>query len=255
MFSVVKIGGSVITDKSKPYTLRENNLDLLSQKVSSALKKGVKLVLVHGGGSFGHPTAAKYDLSSGGISLEKAFGFAETRFWMSYLNLRVIEKLLSAGVPAVGLQTSAVALTENGVIKTLDTSLVEMLIERLTVPVLYGDAVIDTARGVAILSGDDVAAHLAITLQADSLIFVMGSGGVYDKPPGNPQAKLLTEIRPGNMFQVDESGWDVTGGLRHKLECAFSAAEKGIKVSIGGLQYLEEMMLGLEAPYTRVYSG
>lgn len=253
VLTVVKVGGSAITDKSKPYTLRENNLEILSEKVARILSRGVKVVLIHGGGSFGHPTAAKYGLSAGGISREKAFGFAETRYWMSYLNLRVVEKLLSKGVPAVGLQTSALAYNENGVMKQIDTEIIQMFIDRLTVPVLYGDAVVDTIRGVSILSGDDMAAHIAITLRAQSLVFLMGSGGVYDRPPNHPGAKLLYEISPNlPLVLIDESGVDVTGGLQHKLECAFRAAREGIRVAIGGINFLEEMVFGLEAPYTRV---
>ncbi|MGB9709518.1 MAG: isopentenyl phosphate kinase [Infirmifilum uzonense] len=253
MLAVIKVGGSAITDKNSPYTLRENNLKTLSERIANLYSKGVSLLIVHGGGSFGHPTAAKYGLSAGGISLEKAFGFAETRYWMSYLNLQVVEKLLSKGIPAVGIQTSAIAVSMNGIMRKLDVEIVRMFLERLTVPVLYGDAVIDTVRGLSILSGDDIASYLAVELKADTLVFVMGSGGVYDRPPGQPGAKLLPAIRPGSTLpESTETGIDVTGGLAHKLECAFKAVKSGVRVAIGGLQYLEEMVYGIEAPYTRV---
>lgn len=252
MLAVVKIGGSVLTDKSKPYTLREDNLDILASKVRSLYYQKTQLILVHGGGSFGHPTAAKYSLSEGGLTAEKVFGFAETRYWMSYLNLRVIEKLLSVGVPATSVQTSTVASNENGSLKHLDSGRVKMLLERGIVPVLYGDAVVDTTWGFSILSGDDIALRLALELRADVLVYVMGSGGVYSAPPGRAGSTLLRELRPSRMPQIGEGGLDVTGGLRHKLDCAFEAARNGIRVAIGGLAYLEDMVFGKEAPYTRV---
>jgi len=253
LLAVVKLGGSVITEKTRPFTLRESNIDLFADKVLQLYEEGVKLVVVHGGGSFGHPVAAKYSLTNGGFSRVKAYGFAETRYWMSYLNLKIIEKLLSKGVPAVSVQTSAVSQTRDGHLYRFYADVVGLFLERMLVPVLYGDAVVDVSRAVAILSGDDIASHLAQALKADVLVYLMGSGGVYDRPPSRPGAKLLREIRPGDpLSQISESGIDVTGGLQHKLSCAFAAARSGIRVAIGGLTYFEEMVLGRDAPYTRV---
>ncbi|QOJ78062.1 isopentenyl phosphate kinase family protein [Infirmifilum lucidum] len=253
MLAVIKLGGSVVTEKTRPYTLREDNINLFADKTRQLYNENIEVVIVHGGGSFGHPTAAKYSLGSSEFSRIKAYGFAETRYWMSYLNLKIIEELLSRGVPAISVQTSAIAQTRNRQLHRFNTEVVNAFLERMLVPVLYGDAVIDVTYGVAILSGDDIAAYLAQELRADVLVYLIGSGGVYDRPPGRPDARLLREIRPsGALPQTSESALDVTGGLRHKLSCAFSAARSGVRVAIGGLTYLREMVLGQDAPYTRV---
>jgi len=253
---VVKLGGSAVTDKAKPFLFKEQKAELFARELARVLDSGGRVVVVHGGGSFGHPVASKYRLQEGGLAQEKLLGFAETRYWMNELNQRIVGVLLGHRVPAVAVQTSAIALTENGSLREISTAPVERFLEMGLVPVLYGDVVPDLSRGMAILSGDVIAAHLACALRASALIFLVGSGGVYSKPPGMPGAQLVRELREEEVVDVgDSKGVDVTGGLRQKLECAFKAARCGARVAIGGVDYLWEMALGVDAPYTRIRVG
>ena len=60
---ILKLGGSLLTDKRKERSLREEDLKRIGKEIAEgaqAIKGG--LVIVHGGGSFGHPLASKYDL-------------------------------------------------------------------------------------------------------------------------------------------------------------------------------------------------
>jgi isopentenyl phosphate kinase len=60
----LKLGGSLITDKDLPYTPRLDKLTRLAQEIKAALfsdrltgtqkQMGLKLILGHGSGSFGH---------------------------------------------------------------------------------------------------------------------------------------------------------------------------------------------------------
>ncbi|MCC6059831.1 MAG: isopentenyl phosphate kinase family protein [Thermofilum sp.] len=253
MLLVVKLGGSAVTDKARPFLFKEQRAELFARELARVLEAGSKAVVVHGGGSFGHPVASKYRLHEGGLTREKLLGFAETRYWMNELNQRIVSVLLRHGIPAVAVQTSAIALMEGGSLRELSTAPVERLLGMGLVPVLYGDVVPDLSRGVAILSGDMIAVHLACALRASALVFLVGSGGVYSKPPGTPGAYLVRELGEEDMVDVGESrGVDVTGGLRQKLECAFKAARCGARVAIGGVEHLWEMALGVDAPYTRI---
>ena len=56
---IIKLGGSVVTDKSKPMTARHDVIDRLSKEIASV--PGSK-VIIHGGGSFGHIKAKEYEL-------------------------------------------------------------------------------------------------------------------------------------------------------------------------------------------------
>ena len=56
---IVKLGGSIITNKEKPLSARRKTID----KISKNLKKiNEPMVIVHGGGSYGHYWSVKYDM-------------------------------------------------------------------------------------------------------------------------------------------------------------------------------------------------
>lgn len=63
---LIKLGGSVITDKSKPFTARPGAIKRLVGEIKQAGKiyKG-KILIGHGSGSFGHTVAAKYKTQEG----------------------------------------------------------------------------------------------------------------------------------------------------------------------------------------------
>ena len=53
---IVKLGGSVITDKTKKTFFKQETMDRLAVEIKKANKK---LILVHGAGSFGHILAGE----------------------------------------------------------------------------------------------------------------------------------------------------------------------------------------------------
>ena len=113
LLAVVKLGGSLITDKTKPFTLRKHVIRQIAEELATAYEDA-RLLVVHGGGSFGHPVAAKYAIKEGHDgSKRKLEGFSQTRYWMTVLNLKVVEELAQRGLPAVPFQTSAFTYTVN----------------------------------------------------------------------------------------------------------------------------------------------
>jgi len=63
---ILKIGGSVITEKGSVSRAREAEIDRISREIAVFRKDSdSQLILVHGAGSFGHPHAMKYRLSEG----------------------------------------------------------------------------------------------------------------------------------------------------------------------------------------------
>lgn len=243
---VIKVGGSLVTDKKKPFTLNERALEEVADSVASLYNEGSRIVIVHGGGSFGHCAVhqARGDLRKLVI---------DVAYWMSILNARVVESLMSHGVPAVGLPTWVVARdsTEN---PRLENGLVARLLSVGAVPVTHGGLIV-TDKGFEILSGDTLASKLAIELSASALVFLMDVEGVYTEDPRmNPSATLLTVFRRGDLDRIKggSSGIDVTGGLVLKLNEALRAAERGISVTLGGVGALRSMVKGVEGLYTRV---
>ncbi len=62
---ILKLGGSLLTDKNKPFSIRE---DIAKDSIQQIVDAEEKLILIHGGGSFGHPLAKKYNI---GVSITK----------------------------------------------------------------------------------------------------------------------------------------------------------------------------------------
>ena len=59
---IVKLGGSVITDKNQPFSIRKIIISNLLTQIKNSEKK---IIIVHGGGSFGHPLAKEYQIHKG----------------------------------------------------------------------------------------------------------------------------------------------------------------------------------------------
>ncbi len=89
---VLKLGGSVITFKDKEQEANVKAVRRLAGEIAEA--KPESLLIVHGGGSFGHPKARKYEIFKGYKS-EKSqlLGFSETRVSTLKLNSLVVKIL------------------------------------------------------------------------------------------------------------------------------------------------------------------
>jgi len=229
---VVKLGGSVITDKRREFSLRRGTLRRLAGEL-----EGVEgMVLVHGGGSFGHPLAKRYGLTGGLRGPEQLRGFLEVRKAMERLNLHVVGELRRRGLPAVPVPPSSCCVLEGGRIRRMELGPVRRMVELGLLPVLYGDAVMDLKQGVNILSGDRLVAHLALRLGASRVVLGVDVDGVFTEDPKlNPEARLLRVITPADWRGLRPSpsgGWDVTEGMLGKVRELLALARKGIESQI-----------------------
>jgi len=86
---VLKLGGSVITEKAKPLTPNLKAVKRLAEEISDA--KVTSLVVVHGGGSFGHPVASMYKIAEGFADKGQLVGFSKTHEAMVSLNKIVVQ--------------------------------------------------------------------------------------------------------------------------------------------------------------------
>jgi isopentenyl phosphate kinase len=232
---IVKLGGSVITDKRKKFTARRAVLRRLANELTAA--KG-PLIIVHGGGSFGHAVASEYDIVKGYRSKRQLMGFSLTHRAMEKLNAHVVNALHEAGIPSAAIQPSACAVVSDGRIKSMELTPVRKLLELGIVPVLYGDATPDVSRGMSILSGDQLAVYLARELGASRVIFGVDVDGVYAaKPKVRGDVELVRVITPTSWRDIAKSigtagGADVTGGMANKVRELLTLAESGIEAEI-----------------------
>ncbi|MEM1550675.1 MAG: isopentenyl phosphate kinase [Candidatus Bathyarchaeia archaeon] len=233
---VLKLGGSVITFKDKPLT---PNLPVIRRLAHEIAASGLSsLIIVHGGGSFGHPLAMEYGIVEGLKNREQMLGFSKTRGSMIKLNMLVVEALLDEGLPAAGFSPSSFIITRRGRIASFYKNVLDHALGLGFIPVLYGDAVLDFDQGFAILSGDQIAAKLAVEFDVKRIIFGVDVDGLYTRDPKvDPRASLITEITVSEVEKmIAEIGGsravDVTGGMMGKMLEAMDPLAKGIEVLI-----------------------
>lgn len=233
---VLKIGGSVITDKNGELAARTEVINRLADEISRANAKN--LIIVHGGGSFGHPTAQKYGIEGGLKNESQKVGFAETHHVMTVLNGLVMDALVWHSVPAVSVTPSSCITTETGRIKLFDETISKMLLKMGFTPVLYGDTILDEKWGFTVLSGDQIVAYIARKLGACKVVLGVDVDGLYDvDPKTDKNAKVysrltLRELKDFKGQLGKSTAADVTGGMLGKITELITALEQGIPVAI-----------------------
>ena len=234
--TILKIGGSVITDKNGELAAKTEAIDRLAEEIQKANTQ--RLVIVHGGGSFGHPVAQKYGIKEGLRDDAQKIGFAETHHVMTVLNGLVMDSLVWHSIPAVSVTPSSCIITENGRIKTFDDAALKRLLSMDFVPVLYGDAVLDEKLGFTVLSGDQLAAYLALKLNATRVVIGVDTDGLYDADPKTVEnAKLYSRLTLSELEKVKSNlagsnAVDVTGGMLGKINELIPVIARGIPVTI-----------------------
>ncbi|MEM2874644.1 MAG: isopentenyl phosphate kinase [Candidatus Hadarchaeales archaeon] len=228
---VVKFGGSAITDKGRRFSVRRRILHRLAGEVAGI---DAELVIVHGGGSFGHPLAKKYSLAEGYRSPGQLVGASLTHSAMVRLNEIVIEALRKRGIPAFPVQPSSCMVVSNGRIRSAELAPVRKMLELGMVPVMYGDVVPDMERGLSILSGDHIVTRLALELGASRVVLGVDVDGVYTADPKTDEnAELIPVITPKNVPHIGRiKAMDVTGGMGRKVMELVDLARRGIESQI-----------------------
>jgi isopentenyl phosphate kinase len=245
MYTFVKLGGSIITDKAGHEAADRPVIARLAAELAAALgaRPDLRLILGHGSGSFGHHYAAQYGVHRGLAPGSDYTGFALTAAAALRLNRIVVDALLEAGVPALSLQPSAALQAAGGRIAAWETTPIAEALDRGLVPVVHGDVAFDRLQGSAIISTEALLAHLALaTPLRPARIVLVGEAAVYTADPrANPAAERVPLITAANLDAVlhgagGSHAVDVTGGMRSKLELMWRLIEAipGLEVRLIG---------------------
>ncbi len=235
----LKLGGSLITDKSQPHSARLDVLDRLAKEIAAALsdERDLQIVLGHGSGSFGHFPANKYKTRQGVNTAEEWDGFVEVWREAADLNHLVLEALAHAKLPALAFPPSALVIARNGKVVSWNLGTLLQALDKHLLPVIYGDVVFDAKLGGTILSTEDLFSHLVNHLRPTRLLLAGIEPGVWADFPHN--TSLLPEITPDSLLLVENglrgsAATDVTGGMADKVRQVLSLVEAfhGLKGSI-----------------------
>jgi isopentenyl phosphate kinase len=237
--TLLKLGGSLITDKTRPHTPRLDVLTRLAEEIASArrIQPDLRLLLGHGSGSFGHVPAQKYGTRHGVHSPEEWLGFAEVWREAAKLNHLVMDALAIAGLPALSFPPSASVIAAHGLVASWNLAPLLASLDAGLLPVIYGDVVFDHTLSGTILSTEDLFTHLVPPLRPTRILLAGLEAGVWADYP--TCTRLIPEITPANHAQLDAAlggshATDVTGGMASKVRLALDWAQAvpGLEVRI-----------------------
>ncbi|MDG6913850.1 MAG: isopentenyl phosphate kinase family protein [Nitrososphaerota archaeon] len=213
---MAKLGGSVITDKSKPFSYRPDVVSALSEEIASSDQK---VVVVHGGGSFGHVVAKQHGIGTD-AGEAPAVGVAQTRGAMYELNRMVCKTMLEFKLCPYPFSPYDAISRAGGA--SVSSWLKGLLKEGLT-PVTFGDVGL-APSGFRVISGDVIVQELAKTLEPERVVFALDVDGVYEE---NTRV-IIPELTAAKVRRMKvHEGDDATGGMRLKLDMAAKIAAGG----------------------------
>jgi isopentenyl phosphate kinase len=221
----LKLGGSLITDKTRDNTPRLDVLQRLAAEIAAYVHSpgAQPLVIGHGSGSFGHAAARKYGTRQGVRDDAGWRGFAEVSVVAARLHRLVADALhdagTPAGVPVVSIPPSASAQCEDGRLVALDTRLLHTALAHGLCPLVMGDVALDSVRGGTIVSTEEVFAYLAGQLPVTRILLAGETEGVYRSMS---QPEVIAHIDARNWAALSAGvgasrGADVTGGMAGKV--------------------------------------
>lgn len=234
--TLLKLGGSLITDKTKPFTAKMDIIRDLAVQIKKALDTNphLHLIIGNGAGSFAHYPAVQYNIKNGITREEQKLGFCEVQDAASRLNRIIVHELIKAKVRACSLNPSSMLVAQNGEIKNFFLDPIFGFLNLNIIPVLYGDIVFDEKRGAKIYSTEQLLSYIAQQLQKKgySIERIVHNGitkGVLDGK-NNPIPKITQQnFKIIKKHLNSTRGFDVTGGMSHKVEESLKLADKGIK--------------------------
>ncbi|KKU03947.1 MAG: Aspartate/glutamate/uridylate kinase [Candidatus Woesebacteria bacterium GW2011_GWC2_47_16] len=229
--TIIKLGGSLITEKSKSLTAREKVIARLAKEIKSAsMEYRGKLIIGHGSGSFGHASAAKYKTQKGIINKASLKGASEVADVASRLTKIVVKHLRKAGLAVIAFAPASFIVSERQKAKRFFIEPIREALKRGLIPLVYGDVVFDKSQGFGIFSTEKVISVLVGSLSKDykieRIIYCGDTNGVYDE-----DGKTIETITPDSFVElkkiVGASGaTDVTGGMLHKVKESLQIAKK-----------------------------
>ncbi len=228
MLTFLKLGGSLITDKTREGVFLQDRAVRLADEISAAwsARAGLRLLIGHGSGSFGHFAARKHRTMEGVSTPEQWRGFAEVGRTAARLNRLMADALAGAGLPIWPIQPSASAECSGGSLKLLEMRPIRAALDHDLIPLVYGDVALDTARGGTIISTETIFFYLAPLLRPQRVLLFGDVEGVLDE-----SGQVIRRITPGSLPEVEAAlggsrGVDVTGGMASKVRDMVKLVER-----------------------------
>lgn len=225
---LVKLGGSIITNKKIAYSARKSVIKRLARELKTSK---ATIILAHGSGSFGHTSAVKFGGKKG---YKNKNGIAKVALDAISINKIVMDILIEEDIPAISLRPMSMIISNSGKTQSAFFKPIEQVIRQGLTPVVFGDVIWDQKWKSTIYSGEVILNKLAIHLQKKGFVIkriiqVGETSGVYDDKKNTIPLITSKTWKEFKKFIFELKTKDVTGGMQHKVEDALKMANLGIE--------------------------
>ena len=217
---LIKLGGSIITNKKKPLSPRRKTIENIAKNLK---KINEPLIIVHGGGSYGHYWSVKYDMHTKPMKYDTR-GVSVVKNSMIDLNKIILDAFLKNRLSPYCLPPTDFMTGDKPISKKVKE--IEKIAKSGLIPITFGDALWYGQNKTYILSGDKIMTLLSKILKPKLSIFALDEDGLYSD---FKTKKLIYELK-GEKPIISENTMDVTGGMTRKVEEASKIAKMGINV-------------------------
>ena len=218
---LIKLGGSVVTYKERPMTMNKVAIDKIFK---SFLSVKVPVIVVHGGGSFGHYWSVKYDMHSK-ADRYPSDGIAVVHESMISLNHKLVKSMIKFRLNPYSVSPFSFISNNKPIAKKI-VELASMTRDKI-IPVTYGDIVYRTNHKYSILSGDELMTMLSYLLRPKKVVFAINVDGIYRDPRTK---EIIDMVEEKSRIKFSNVNFDVTGGMKRKVREALKISLAGIDV-------------------------
>ena len=217
---LIKLGGSIITNKKKPLSARRKIIDNTLKQIRKIKEP---IIIVHGGGSYGHYWSIRYNMHTKPARYDLK-GVSVVKNSMVELNKIILDAAVKNRLNPYCLPPTDFMIG-NSSIKSKILAINDIAKSGL-MPITYGDALWYGQKKSYILSGDVIMTTLARILKPRLCIFVLNVDGVYS----NMKSKKLIYDFKKEKPVITTNKMDVTGGITRKITEASKISRSGLKV-------------------------
>lgn len=231
---VVKIGGSLLTDKNGYCAPNKEMVRQYARTIASAWDRlRGNLILVVGGGSYGNAVPIRYNLKDASLPWKDRDLSMMTVKMFEWLSL-VTEIFREEGVPCYPFQPSGFVVTDDKHPVRFFVEPVQHVLEHGVMPVFSGDLVFDLKREFIIFSSDNIPELFVDRMPLQRVVMLTDVEGVLEYAEDGLERRVISAVTKENYREVllctgPSRKQDITGGMKNKLEALLRLAEQGVE--------------------------
>ncbi len=227
---VIKVGSQLLSGENG---LNSSFIENLAKQITNVSNAGKEVVLVSSGAVLAGIKAVKLNRKPFSLQEKQALSAIGQPYLMA--EYRKAFKKYGKEIAQV-LVTAEDLRSKERFINAKNT--LDALMKFKTIPIVNENDTVSVEE-IKIGDNDNLSAHVAVLFEADLLIMLTVTNGLYDKDPNKyKDAKLIPVVENPKKLEsfCDFKGKTTfgTGGMWTKVEAAAKASQKGIPVIIAG---------------------